>query len=236
MLTFIFPPHTYFDADTCTENCLENGQVIAYKLGVDGQLQKIGQVDAGGTSTCYLTLDQDQKNMLVVNYWNSTLAVVPLDPNTGNFAGPIHSVYDPNEGKGMTAAPKKKGGVNHSHNDDITIMARQADPHSHALVLDPFVGTVAYVPDLGKDLIREFFYNKKTASIDLELNIMPSGLCTGRADGPRYIEFHPTLDIVYVVNELSSTVRLLWHLSSSHKWHNIMLLTPCYNSDRCVFN
>ncbi|KAI2494292.1 lactonase [Fragilaria crotonensis] len=93
---------------TCTENCLENGQVVAYKLGVEGQLEKIGQVDAGGTSTCYLTLDHGQKNMLVVNYWNSTLAVVPLDPRTGNFAGPIHSIYDPNEGKDMKAAPKKK--------------------------------------------------------------------------------------------------------------------------------
>ncbi|KAI2501527.1 lactonase [Fragilaria crotonensis] len=25
---------------TCTENCLENGQVVAYKLGVEGQLEK----------------------------------------------------------------------------------------------------------------------------------------------------------------------------------------------------
>lgn len=28
----------------------------------------------------------------------------------------------------------------------------------------------------------------------------------GRAHGPRYITFHPTLPVVYVVNELSSTV------------------------------
>jgi 6-phosphogluconolactonase len=167
----------------------------------------MGRVDAGGTSTCYLTIDHNHRNILAVNYWNSTLSVIPIHPFTGNFEGPLHSIYDPKEGEGIKAAPKKDGGVNHSHNDEHTIKARQADPHSHALVLDRYVGAVAYVPDLGKDLIREFYYNKKTASIDMEIGFMPSGLCTGHPDGPRYFEFHPRFDIAYVVNELSSTVR-----------------------------
>jgi 6-phosphogluconolactonase (cycloisomerase 2 family) len=81
---------------------------------------------------------------------------------------------------------------------------RQADPHSHALVLDPFVGAVAYVPDLGKDLVRELFY--KDGKIELELNVLPSGISNGMPDGPRYIEFHPKYPVAYVVNELSSTV------------------------------
>ena len=29
---------------------------------------------------------------------------------------------------------------------------RQGDPHSHAIVLDPADGNIAYVPDLGMDL------------------------------------------------------------------------------------
>jgi len=98
------------------------------------------------------------------------------------------------------------GGCNHSNNDDSTIKERQKDPHSHALVLDHFVGCIAYVPDLGKDLIREFLYDKENGSILTELNTLPSGLCTGKPDGPRYFEFHPTLNVAYVVNELSSTV------------------------------
>jgi 6-phosphogluconolactonase (cycloisomerase 2 family) len=115
-------------------------------------------------------------------------------------------MYDPKGGKGMVAALKKNGGVNHSHNDESTIAARQADPHSHALVLDPYVGTVAYVPDLGKDLIREFYYDREGGAIEMEMNFMPSGLCTGKPDGPRYISFHPKNNIAYVVNELSSTI------------------------------
>lgn len=51
---------------TCTEDCEENGKIFAYKLGPDGKLETLGEpVDAGGTSTCYLTIDRAQKNMLV---------------------------------------------------------------------------------------------------------------------------------------------------------------------------
>jgi 6-phosphogluconolactonase len=195
---------------TCTEDCHENGQIFAYKIGPDGSLEQLGNpVDAGGTSTCYLTIDRAQNNMLAVNYWDSTLVVIPLDPETGALLGPVKNTYDPKQGKQMIASAKKDGGVNHSCNDDTTITARQADPHSHALVLDPFVGRVAYVPDLGKDLIREFYYDAVGGAIALELNVMPSGLCTGKPDGPRYLEFHPQYNIAYVVNELSSTVRIL---------------------------
>ena len=192
---------------TCTEDCGENGKIFAYKLGGDGQLDLLGEpVDAGGTSTCYLTIDRAQKHMLAVNYWDSTLAVIPIDTETGAFTGPIKNLYDPKGGKGMVASMRNNGGVNHSNNDDSTIRVRQADPHSHALVLDPYVGRVAYVPDLGKDLVREFYYDANKGSIELELNVLPSGLCTGMPDGPRYFHFHPRHNVAYVVNELSSTV------------------------------
>jgi 6-phosphogluconolactonase len=127
---------------TCTEDISNNGQIFAYKLLPDGQLEPVGEpVDAGGTSTCYLTIDKAHKNMLAVNYWDSTLAVIPMDYETGAFTGPIKSMYDPKGGKEMHAKAKKDGGVNHSCNDSSTIQMRQADPHSHAIVLDPFVGT-----------------------------------------------------------------------------------------------
>eukprot|EP00543_Licmophora_paradoxa_P009451 CAMPEP_0202476150 /NCGR_PEP_ID=MMETSP1360-20130828/93274_1 /ASSEMBLY_ACC=CAM_ASM_000848 /TAXON_ID=515479 /ORGANISM="Licmophora paradoxa, Strain CCMP2313" /LENGTH=507 /DNA_ID=CAMNT_0049103349 /DNA_START=56 /DNA_END=1579 /DNA_ORIENTATION=+ len=193
---------------TCTEDIENAGRIFAYNIQPNGELRELGSVDAGGTSTCYLTIDKEQKHMLAVNYWNSTLAVLPLDQETGAFKGPIQNIYDPKHGKAMVAAMKKNGGVNHSHNDESTIKQRQADPHSHALVLDPFVGTVAYVPDLGKDLIREFYYDRRRGAIDLELNMMPSGLSTGMPDGPRYFEFHPSYNVAYAVNELSSTIAI----------------------------
>jgi len=125
---------------TCTEDCQENGQILAYRVSPDGALHPIGKVDAGGTSTCYLTIDRAQKHLIAVNYWDSSLAVVPISPETGEFLGEIKHTYDPRGGLAMIAAAKKDGGVNHSLNDESTISQRQADPHSHALVLDPFEG------------------------------------------------------------------------------------------------
>jgi len=192
---------------TCTEDIEDNGKIFAYRVGPGGELTSLGKpVDAGGTSTCYLTIDRAQKNILAVNYWDSSLVSIPISRETGEFEGPVSSVYDPREGKAMIAHAKKFGGVNHSNNDSSTIKQRQVDPHSHAIVLDPYVGVVAYVPDLGKDVIREFFYDRESGKIGMQLNVLPSGLCTGMADGPRYCVFHPIYNIAYVVNELSSTV------------------------------
>lgn len=193
---------------TCTEDIEENGQIFAYEVHSDGSLTEIGRVDAGGTSTCYLTIDREQRHLIAVNYWDSSLVVIPLSRETGEFTGPVQNIYDPRQGRAMIAAGKKHGGVNHSMNDDSTIAQRQVDPHSHALALDPFEGCLAYVPDLGKDLIREFWYNQKEGKIGCELSVLPSGMSTGKPDGPRYIDFHPRFNVAYVVNELSSTVSL----------------------------
>lgn len=191
---------------TCTEDVEENGRIFSYTIGSDGKLTEIGSVDAGGTSTCYLTIDRAEQNLLAVNYWDSTLVSIPLSKETGAFLGGVKCKYDPKSGHGVNAATKSFGGVNHSLNDISSIRQRQADPHSHALVLDPYIGCIAYVPCLGKDLIREFYYDNEKGSIEKELNFLPSGLCSGHPDGPRYICFHPRLSIAYVVNELSSTV------------------------------
>jgi len=191
---------------TCTEDVLNNGVIVAYKINEQGALQNIGSVDAGGTSTCYITIDSTETHLIATNYWNSTLTVIPICYKTGAFLGPIQSTYDPKGGCSMQAAAKKNGGVNHSNNDASTIQERQKDPHSHALVLDPFQGCIAYVPDLGKDLIRELYYDRQKGVIVSQVNVLPSGLSTGKPDGPRYIEFHPKYDIAYVVNELSCTI------------------------------
>ena len=109
----------------------------------------------------------------------------------------------------MQAAAKIHGGVKSI--TPITTPVRYKNDrrirvYSHALVLDPFQGCIAYVPDLGKDLIRELYYDRQKGVIVSQVNVLPSGLSTGKPDGPRYIEFHPKYDIAYVVNELSCTI------------------------------
>lgn len=187
---------------TCTESVAEPGDIVTYSVDPrTGKLFKIGSRSAGGTSTCYLTLDQGCKNMLVVNYWDATIGVFGLEPS--GALGEAKSFHDPNEGRGMQVSHKKH--VNHSENDPSAQKERQSDPHSHAVILDPFFGKIAYVPDLGMDLIRQFRFDPESGTLEC------AGTCRSGPDGrtalgPRYIEFHPTLPVAYVVNELSSEV------------------------------
>ena len=62
-----------------------------------------------------------------------------------------------------------------------------------------------YVPDLGCDLIRQFFFDKAAGTFT-PLSEIKSGLGKGVPDGPRYMVWHKTLPICYVINELSSSV------------------------------
>jgi 6-phosphogluconolactonase len=61
------------------------------------------------------------------------------------------------------------------------------------------------VPDLGKDTIRQFLFDPETGRLTAH-GSFPSGKPGRTALGPRYLDFHPTLPVAYVVNELSSEV------------------------------
>lgn len=202
------PAFTRFNAEknvlyTCTETVEEKGEIHSWSLcPKSGMLNKLTKFPTTGTSTCYITLDKEHSNMLIVNYWDATIEVHGLDPKTGQV-NRERSVYDPKHGKPMKA--RHDNHVNHSLNDETAQAERQSDPHSHAIVLDPFYGRIAFVPDLGMDLIRQFRYCQSEGTLK-EAGTVPSGPPGAKALGPRYIEFHPTLPICYVVNELSCEV------------------------------
>mmetsp|Transcript_65995 Transcript_65995/g.172939 ORF Transcript_65995/g.172939 Transcript_65995/m.172939 type:complete len:440 (+) Transcript_65995:80-1399(+) len=188
---------------TCTESVAENGEIATWAVCPEtGRLTQKSVANAGGTSTCYLTLDRECRNMLAVNYWDATIGVFGLDPASGEVTG-LRSMYDPKEGRPMRARADKH--VNHSENDSSAQKERQNDPHSHAVILDPFEGQIAFVPDLGMDCIRQFRYDSAAGTLS-PAGTVKSGPDGRTALGPRYIEFHPTLPFCYVVNELSSEV------------------------------
>jgi len=188
---------------TCTESVAEPGEIVTWGVCPrSGELQRLSSCSAGGTSTCYITLDKECENMLVVNYWNATIGVFGLSGEQGE-ALRLRSMYDPNHGREMKARHDKH--VNHSQNDQSAQEERQSDPHSHAVILDPFFGRIAFVPDLGMDIIRQFRYDQVAGSL-AAAGAVKSGPDGRKALGPRYVEFHPTLPVCYVVNELSSEV------------------------------
>src|SRR5438309_759341 len=120
---------------------------------------------------------------LVANYAGGSLALLPIQAN-GALAPAAHVVQ--HTGKGPNAE-------------------RQAAPHAHCILADPS-NRFALAADLGAD--RVFVYH-----LDLEgrsLRHIEEGDAVMRAGaGPRHIAFHPTLPLVFVANELDSTVATL---------------------------
>lgn len=136
------------------------------------------------------------------------LTHAPPPPSPQPLAAVLTSVLvrSPKDGKKMKASAD--GHVNHSRNDDEAQAERQGDPHSHAIVLEPTTGTIAYVPDLGMDVIRQFHFDEQSGAVT-PCGIIPSGVKAAgqrRGLGPRYIQFAKDLHTCYVVNELSSQV------------------------------
>jgi 6-phosphogluconolactonase len=82
---------------------------------------------------------------------------------------------------------------------------RQSSPHAHCIVADPS-NRFVLAADLGAD--RVFLYR-----LDLDgssLRHVEGGDAVMRPGaGPRHIAFHPTLPLVFVANELDSTVATL---------------------------
>ena len=198
---------------TCTESVKHDGQVVALSLdGSNGALTELcPPVSAGGTSTCYLTIHHACRRMLLVNYWDSTICTLELLPD--GKLGRRLAQYDPKEGKAMKAKADKH--VNHSLNDEKAQAERQGDPHSHAIVLEPTIGCVAYVPDLGMDVIRQFYFDEESGVVT-PCGVIASGIKAGkRGLGPRYMMFAKDTPTCYCVNELSSQVAVFQYHPSA---------------------
>src|SRR5436309_11569968 len=147
-----------------------------------GALTRLNDQPSGGGAPCYVSVERSGRAALVANYAGGSVALLPIEAN-GSLA-PAHVVQ--HRGKGPNAE-------------------RQEAPHAHCILPDPS-NRFALAADLGAD--RVFVYR-----LDLEGRSLrhieegDAGLRPGA--GPRHLAFHPTLPLVFVANELDSTVAML---------------------------
>ncbi len=160
------------------------GAVSAFAIARDtGALARIGEQPSEGGAPCFVSVDRSGRVVLVANYVGGTVALLPIQSD-GALA-PTTSVV-----KHTGSGP----------NPD-----RQSEPHAHCIVPDPS-NRFVLAADLGAD--RVFVYRLDLAG--KSLRHVESGDAVMRAGaGPRHIAFHPTLPLVFVANELDSTVATL---------------------------
>ncbi len=160
------------------------GAVSAFAIARDsGALTRLNEQPSEGGAPCYVSVDRCGRMVLVANYVGGSIAVLPIQKN-GALARATY--VDQHTGKGPNAE-------------------RQEAPHAHCVLPDPS-NRFALAADLGVD--RVYVYR-----LDLDgksLRHVEGGDAVMRPGaGPRHVAFHPTLPLVFVANELDSTVATL---------------------------
>lgn len=146
-----------------------------------GRLTLLSQMPCGGNNPVDVALDNGARHLVVGNYGSGTVAVLPLAPD-GRLR-PVHELYE---------LPGKPGP------DPV----QQTASHPHAVIFDP-TGQFVIVPDKGFDCTFVFRFDPATG------RIAPTAQgCIASRPGaaPRHCIYHPSQPILYVNNELDSTV------------------------------
>jgi 6-phosphogluconolactonase len=160
----------------------QNGAVSAFSIDKgSGALTRLVTQPSEGGAPCYVSVDKTGRALLVANYASGTVALLPIQPD-GSLA-PAASVAQ-HHGTGPTPE-------------------RQEGPHAHCIIPDPS-NHFALAADLGAD--RVFVYRLEPGGNALR-QVGEAVMRPGA--GPRHITFHPTLPLVFVANELDSTVATL---------------------------
>jgi YVTN family beta-propeller protein len=142
-----------------------------------GMLSLLNQVESGGVNLVDSALDPAERFLVVANYGSGSVAVLPIGED-----GRLEPV---SQSETLDGAPGP---------DPM----EQASSHPHAVVFDPS-GRFVVVPDKGFD--RTFVFRFESG------RLAPAG-CVESAPGagPRHAGFHPSLPVLYVNNELDSSV------------------------------
>lgn len=161
---------------------VHGGRTLLSAFAIDpasGRLALLNQIDCQGANPVDSALDLAEMHLVVANYGSGEVAVVPLAED-----GRMQSVSQTVTLTG-TPGPDPK---------------EQASSHPHAVIFDPS-GRFVIVPDKGFD--RTFVFRFQDATLS---PATPPALPAASGAAPRHAAFHPSLPVLYVNNELDSTV------------------------------
>lgn len=145
-----------------------------------GALAMLGRVPTQGAAPCYVEVNRAGRCAYVANYGSGTVSVHPIGDD-GALGESVDIIR---------------------HFGSSVHRQRQTQPHPHCIAVSPD-DSFALVPDLGTD--RTMVYRIDPVTGRLEGNDPPFAAALP-GQGPRHAAFHPAGGVVYVLNELGSTV------------------------------
>jgi 6-phosphogluconolactonase len=141
-------------------------------------LRPVNHQSSRGDAPCHLRLDHTGRWLFVSNYTSGSAGVLPIqdDGSLGDLTDFVQ---------------------HHGHGPNAD---RQEGPHAHSTIVSPD-NRFVIVADLGLDQLVIYGFDAQAGKLH------PHSQGTARPGaGPRHMTFHPGGQILYVVNELNSTV------------------------------
>ncbi|GCE12884.1 lactonase family protein [Tengunoibacter tsumagoiensis] len=171
--------HLYAVSETWEFEGQTGGGVYSFAIDpAQGTLTPINAQATLGADPCFLSVNQSGSLLLLNNYSGSSVATYPL-----NINGEIGAMAEFIQYSGKSLNPD-----------------RQTAPHPHSINLDPS-GAYAFVCDLGRDIVSIYQVDNVTHKLTLknEHKVLPGS-------GPRHLAFSANGSLVYIINELTSTI------------------------------
>ncbi len=160
-------------------------------------LTPLGQQRAGGDWPCHVRLSPDGRMALAANYGSGSVGALPVLPD-----GSLAPLSDLAQHEGRSAHPE-----------------RQEGPHAHSTIFTPD-GRYAIAADLGIDQL--VVYRLEPAAGKL---VHHGHALARRGAGPRHMVFHPRGHLLYVANELDSTVSAFSYAPDSGELRELQSLS-----------
>lgn len=146
-----------------------------------GRLTLLNQQSVGGDHPCYITADNKEKNVIIANYTGGSVSVLPISASN-ELQPPVQVIQHKGTGPNLS---------------------RQEKAHVHTAHFSPSQSLLA-VTDLGSDEVTLYPYTGRANTPLDTTNKMV--IKTAAGAGPRHVAFHPSLPILYVMEELSGKV------------------------------
>ena len=177
--------HLYVVSEINSHCGKDEGSVSAFLVGDDGHLLEEVRRGTGGAGPCHIRVNANGTVLIATNYQGGSVASYPIDSQ--GFLGEL-ATFAQHEGASV----------------DVD---RQNEAHAHASIFSED-GLISYVTDLGMDRIVAYKLDPLNARLISSEEIDTK---THSGAGPRHMAWHPNLGILYVINELDSTISTYSH-------------------------
>jgi 6-phosphogluconolactonase len=182
----------------------KTGSVASFDRASDGSLTLVNQVSTEGASPCHLDMDRAGKRLVVANY----------------SGGNVSSFLVGADGQISAAKGMKQHAGKGPHQ-------RQEGPHAHSANIAPD-GKTFLACDLGLDQVRLYTLSSSGELADRE----PAKIDLAPGAGPRHLALHPKQPVLYVTNELDSTVTMFRYAKGWRNFTNEKSVSTLPSSSR----